>query len=267
MSLVYSVVPFPRASEASLSTLKTDFDRDGFVVVRNFLPSAELAELQANLDRYIRDIVPTLPPADAFYEDRDRPETLKQLQRLDRDPFFAEYQRNRRWTELAETLLGEPAASDQPEWFNKPAGTNHVTPPHQDNFYFCLTPPSVLTIWLALERVDAENGCLRYVVGSHDRGIRPHAKSKILGFSQGLTDYSTDDFTRERAALLAPGDAVAHHGLTIHRADANLSPSRPRPSFALVFKALSTQRDQAAYERYLASAKQQHQEMGLGQGE
>jgi phytanoyl-CoA hydroxylase len=252
-----------KSSTFQSPTLKSDFDRDGFVIVRNFLPAVELAELQGNLDRYIREVVPTLPAADAFYEDRARPETLKQLQRMDRDPFFAEYQRNRRWTELAETLLGESAASDQPEWFNKPAGTNHVTPPHQDNFYFCLTPPSVLTIWLALDQVDAENGCLRYVAGSHTRGFRPHAKSKILGFSQGITDYSAEDFTRERAALLAPGDAVAHHGMTIHRADANLSLSRNRRSFALVFKGASCQRDQAAYDRYLTSAKQQHQEMGL----
>ena len=144
----------------------------------------KLNVLKQNLDRYIREVVPTVPDSDAFYEDRSRPETLKQLQRMDRDAFFAEYRQNREWEALAETLLGEPAAADQPEWFNKPPGTNHVTPPHQDNFYFCLTPPSVLTIWLALDRVDAENGCLRYVAGSHLRGFRPHARSKTSSASR-----------------------------------------------------------------------------------
>src|SRR6476660_793451 len=132
-----------------VNDLKSDFDRDGFVVLRNFLPADELAVLRQNLDRYVCDVVPKLPDSDAFYEDRTRPETLKQLQRMDRDPFFAAYKRNLRWVALAETLLGEPATAEQPEWFNKPPGTNHVTPPHQDNYYFCLTPPSVLTIWLA----------------------------------------------------------------------------------------------------------------------
>ena len=245
------------------SDLKTNCDRDGFVVVRNFLPADELEVLQQNLDRYIREVVPTLPDSDAFYEDRSRPETLKQLQRMAGEPFFAEYSRNPRWVALAEALLGEPAAAEQPEWFNKPPGTNHVTPPHQDNFYFCLTPPSVLTIWLALDRVDAENGCLRYVAGSHLRGYRTHVKSKILGFSQGIADYTPDDFTRERAILLEPGDAVVHYGMTIHRADANLSATRHRRSFALVFKGASCRRDQAAYDRYLASAREQHQELGL----
>src|SRR3954451_24002172 len=162
--------------------LKPDFDRDGFVVIRGFLPADELEVLRQNLDRYIREVVPTLPDSEAFYEDRSRPETLTQLQRMGRDPCFAEYSRNPRWVALAEALLGEPAAADQPEWFDKPPGTNRVTPPHQDNSYFCLTPPNVLTIWLALDDVDAENGCLRYVAGSHLRGYRKHAKSKNLGF-------------------------------------------------------------------------------------
>jgi phytanoyl-CoA hydroxylase len=246
-----------------VSVLKINCDRDGFVVIRRFVAAEQLAVLQQNLDRYIRDVVPTLPDSDAFYEDRSRAETLKQLQRMDRDPFFAEYRQNRDWAALAETLLGEPAAADQPEWFNKPPGANHVTPPHQDNFYFCLVPPSVLTIWLALDRVDAENGCLRYVAGSHLRGLRPHARSNILGFSQGITDYSAEDFTQERAVLLDPGDAVAHFGLTIHRADANLSTMRHRRSFAMVFKGDSCRRDEEAYQRYLASARIQRRDMGL----
>lgn len=247
----------------SLSDLKTSCDRDGFVVIRDFLAADEFAVLEQNLQRYIREIVPTLPDGDAFYEDRSRPQTLKQLQRMDRDPFFAKYRQHRDWVALTKVLLGEPAATDQPEWFNKPPGTNHVTPPHQDNFYFCLAPPNVLTIWLALDRVDAENGCLRYVAGSHLRGLRPHARSNILGFSQGITDYSAEDFTQERAVLLEPGDAVAHYGMTIHRADANLSTTRHRRSFAMVFKGASCRRDDDAYQRYLASARMQRQEMGL----
>lgn len=242
---------------------KQEFDLHGFVVVRQFLPVVEQAELQANLDRYIREVVPTLSDADAFYQERSRPETLKQLQRMGQDPFFREYMQHPRWRALAEALIGEPVRADEPEWFNKPPGTNHVTPPHQDNYYFCLAPPHVVTIWLALDTIDAENGCLRYVDGSHQRGFRSHARSKILGFSQGITDYAADDFTREVAALLAPGDAVAHHGMTIHRADANLSQTRQRRSFALVFKGQSCQRDEAAFARYQASARQQHQELGL----
>lgn len=239
------------------------YDEHGFVTVRQLLEKQDFADLRDNLDRYIRDVVPTRPHADAFYVDRSRPETLKQLQRMGCDPYFRDYVQHPRWTTLAESLVGEAVQADQPEWFNKPPGTNHVTPPHQDNYYFCLAPSNVVTIWLAMDSVDAENGCLRYVHGSHRNGFRKHAKSKILGFSQGITDYTPDDFTREVAVPLQPGDAVAHHGMTIHRADANMSITRHRRSFAIVFRGVSCQRDEAAFARYQAAAREQHQELGL----
>jgi phytanoyl-CoA hydroxylase len=242
---------------------KQAYDEQGFVIVRQFLTAADFADLKSNLDRYIRDVVPGLPDSDAFYQDRSRPETLKQMQHMGGDPYFRDYVRHPKWIALAEALLGEPARADEPEWFNKPPATRHVTPPHQDNYYFCLKPPHVLTIWLALDRVDAENGCLRYVAGSHLGGYRPHARSKILGFSQGITDYGADDFMREEAIILEPGDAVAHHGMLIHRADANLSPTRHRRSFAMVFRGESVERDAEAFARYQASAREQHQSMGM----
>jgi len=247
----------------SFKAEKQKYDQDGFVVVRQLLGDKDFKDLKDNVDRYIRDIVPTLPDGDAFYQDRSKPETLKQMQRMGNDPYFLEYSKHSRWNALAEALIGEPVTADQGEWFNKPPGTNHVTPPHQDNYYFCLKPVNVLTIWLALDPVDAENGCLRYVSGSHERGIRKHAKSSILGFSQGIADYTADDFTREIAVPLQPGDVVAHHGNTIHRADANLSPTRSRRSFAMVFRGASCQRDEEAFARYSSAAKEQHQAMGL----
>ena len=151
----------------SESPLKAQYDEDGFVVVRQFLPVDEFADLRANLDRYITEVVPSLPDSDAFYHDRSRPETLKQLQNMGGEPFFTEYREHERWRQLASELIGEPSETKHPEWFNKPPGTEHPTPPHQDNYYFCLRPCNVLTMWLALDDVDAENGCLRYVRGSH----------------------------------------------------------------------------------------------------
>ena len=239
------------------------YAEQGFIILREFLDGALMAELNQQLSRYINDVVPQLADSDAFYEDRSRPETLKQLNRMDSDAFFREYATHPHWQTAAQTLVGEAVLAGRPEWFNKPPCTRHVTPPHQDNYYFCLAPPHVVTIWLALDDVDVENGCLRYVAGSHRGGYRPHAKSRILGFSQGITDYSADDFVRETAVILKAGDAVAHHGMTIHRADANHSTTRHRRSFAMVFQGQSCERDPEAFARYQQSARQQHQEMGL----
>lgn len=239
------------------------YQQDGFVIVRQFLNATELEELRTHLNRYIREVVPTLSDKHAFFDDKSRPETLKQMQYMDGDAFFAEYVRHPKWVALAEALVGESAKADSPEWFNKPPGTNHVTPPHQDNYYFNLKPSNVITIWLALDVVDAENGCLRYVKASHRRGIRAHSRSNVLGFSQGITDYGAEDRANEVEIHLQPGDVVAHHGETIHRADANRSPTRNRRAFAIVFRGQSCQRDEEAFARYMAAAKAQHEALGL----
>lgn len=243
-----------------LREIKSRYDHDGFAVVRQPLPPMDFSTLKQNVDRYIRDVVPGLPASDAFYDaDRSRPETLKQLQRMELDPFFSEYLSHPVWKQLAEALLGEEANATGAEWFNKPPGTNHITPPHQDNYYFNLTPPKVLTIWMALDHVDLENGCLRYVPGSHERGIRPHGRTRTLGFSQGIVDYGDSDYATEVPIPLAPGDLTVHHGNTIHRADANSSVTRHRRSFAMVFKGISCRRDEVAFANYLAASKQ-HEE-------
>src|SRR4051794_17371445 len=113
------------------AALKKTYDTDGFVVIRSFLSPFELKRLTDNLDRYIREVVPHLPDGDAFYDDRNRPETLKQMNRIQQDPFFAEYLKHPLWTTAATSLLGEPASVQGAEWFNKPPNTQHPTPPHQ----------------------------------------------------------------------------------------------------------------------------------------
>lgn len=249
----------------STSTASERFLADGHVVLTGFLPPQELRELEQQLDRYIAEIVPTLPDTDAFFHERGKPETLKQLQHMAGDPFFADFPRRARWQEMAETLLGEPVIGQGCEWFNKPPGCDHPTPPHQDNYYFCLEPPNVVTFWLALDVINQENGCLRVVPGSHRRGIRPHARTQVLGFSQGITDYNDQDRRQEHAVVLQPGDLSAHHGELIHRADPNHS-ARPRRAFAIVYRGESCQRNPQAYERYQQQVRAQHSAMGLDDG-
>ena len=242
---------------------KSEYDREGFVIVPKFLPNADLAELTENINRFIREVVPTMPDGDAFYQDKTRPETLKQIHHMNIDPFFAEYRQHPRWLAFAHAMLGEAAKAKEPEWFNKPPETNHPTPPHQDNYYFCLEPPQVLTMWVALDKVDEENGCLRYVAGSHLLGTRTHGSTNVLGFSQGINDYGPDDTAKETIIRLERGDMACHHGQLIHRADPNRSSSRHRRSFAMVLVGDSAQQDEQRFARYIAARDSQHTDQGL----
>jgi phytanoyl-CoA hydroxylase len=243
------------------------FDREGFIVVRGFLSVRELVDLNRQLDRYIREVVPRQPATHAFYQDKQRAETLKQLQFLEEDAFFEGYRRHPRWVDLWESLMGVEAGGFVPKWFNKPPGADpgmaHPTPPHQDNFYAFYVPCDYATIWVALDAADAENGGLHYLPGSHRRGFRPHATTQVLGFSQGITDYGQADLAAEVAVPLQPGDALVHHGMTIHRADANRSKDRQRRAFAIEMTGVGIGQDEEAYARHRSQVAAQHQRLGV----
>jgi phytanoyl-CoA hydroxylase len=110
-------------------------------------------------------------------------------------------------------------------------------------------------MWLALDDVDEENGCVRYVRGSHREAMRPHAASGVLGFSQGMTDFGTDDDLANEVALPAkPGDLLVHHAMTIHRAGGNESANRTRRSLGFIYfaeRARENREGKGAYQQRL----------------
>jgi phytanoyl-CoA hydroxylase len=232
---------------------KATFEQDGFVAVPRFCDAAELQALEAALARFIAERVPALPVEHVFYEDKANLGTLKQIQRMhEHDDFFGEFFEGKP-KRLAEEILGEKVVGKNLQYFNKPPALGQATPPHQDGFYFMLEPCRALTMWMALDMVDEENGCVRYVRASHTRGMRPHGRTKTLGFSQGITDFAQSaDSKNEVACLAQPGDLLAHHALTIHRADANASATRTRRALGFIYYGESAREDLAAHKSYQA---------------
>jgi phytanoyl-CoA hydroxylase len=236
-----------------VQSLCSDLNDNGYVVLPEFVHGTQLDELQSKIDEFIRNVVPAMPSEFVFFEDKQRPETLKQLQSLhEYDEFFAQLFLEGRFPALAAALLGQEVAPSNIQYFNKPPGVGQLTPAHQDGFYFKLEPCEALTMWLALDAMDEENGCMRYVRGSHRRGMRPHGRTNTLGFSQGITDYpGEEDVSEERTVSVQPGDVIVHHAMAIHRADANRS-NRPRRALGLIYYAASAREDASLKDTYQA---------------
>lgn len=237
-----------RHNEAAEDGLAAGFAEDGFVALRSFLGGEELSEMLENVDRFLEHVLPGLPPEHVFFEDKQDPKSLKQIQQMgDHDRWFDERFRRGRFRDLAEQLLAGPVTPKNMQYFNKPPLSGKSTPPHQDGFYFMLEPCEALTMWLALDEVDEENGCVRYVPGSQNSGLRDHATTGTLGFSQGIVEYTTDN---ELPMSASPGDLLAHHALTIHRADGNRSATRSRRALGLIYYSERAREDAAAHARY-----------------
>jgi len=241
-------------SDANLSKR---FRTDGYAALPRFIHGVEFSDLLAHVDRFIRDLVPQLPLEQVFYEDKNDPSTLKQIQHMgDHDPWFHELFTASPFRDVAELLLDGPVVPKNMQYFNKPPNIGQPTPPHQDGYYFMLDPCEAVTMWLAMDDVDEDNGCVRYVRGSHKHGIRKHARTQTLGFSQGIADYPTDqDREAETAFPAMPGDLLVHDAMTIHRADGNRSTTRTRRALGFIYYSKRAREDtqaHAAYQRKLA---------------
>jgi phytanoyl-CoA hydroxylase len=233
--------------------LKSGFDKDGFIFLPGLLDQSEIGELRERVNRFIAEKSSTLPTEHIKFESKEDPSTLKMIQDLHvYDSFFEDFLLKSSFTKLAEKLLGEEVLGKTVEYFNKPPKIGKATPPHQDGYYFMLKPMSAVTMWLALEDVDAENGWVSYVKGSHKLGMRHHAFTDTLGFSQGIADFGTPaDLEKEVFFTTKPGDLLVHHALTIHRASPNTSEHRTRKAMGLIYFGVSAEEDVAAKRAYV----------------
>jgi len=238
---------------SNLSTHRAKFLADGFVHLPGFLNAEEVGELKLNVARFIRDVAPTMPAEHVFYEDKSDANTLKQLQEMFAyDDYFFMLMFGSKFEKLAKELLNHQVRGENMQYFNKPPGIGQPTPAHQDGYYFMLEPNEAVTMWLALDDVDEENGCVRYVRGSHHHGLRAHGQTETLGFSQGLLDFGTDDDVNHEVAFpAAPGDLLVHHALTVHRADGNQSTNRTRQALGFIYYSTGAKEDPNKKQRQL----------------
>lgn len=229
-----------------------DYERDGVVMIRQFLTAEDVAAVRAELERYIRDDLAG-KPTDAATMEADG-KTVRNLWRLERhnDPLRVLAERADIRAIIAPLVHGEPVL-EAVETFNKPARIGSGVPYHQDNAYFCQTPPDMLTVWIAIDAVTPENGPVFFVKGSHLGGVLPTKPSGVRGNSIGMAEPSTVPLEEQFRGLLAPGDATIHHCNTIHHSAPNTT-EHSRLGLLFVFRGSHTQTDPALKITYTAAA-------------
>ncbi|WP_342645578.1 phytanoyl-CoA dioxygenase family protein [Mucilaginibacter sp. CSA2-8R] len=239
--------------------IKKDFERDGYVFIPAFFNADQVTAVKWELERYITEVVPHMPANHVMYEDKANPATLKQMQDLQtHSAFFNNLMCGSELEKLAEAVLGEKVIGKNVEYFNKPPRIGKSTPPHQDAYYFNIKPTQAVTMWMALEDADEQNGCVGYLSGSHKKGMRPHGRTSTIGFSQSITDYGTpEDLASLRKFPAKPGDLLIHHAMTVHVAGPNITESKSRKALGLIYFGESVQPDLEAKEAYMKSLNAQ----------
>jgi len=226
--------------DASFENLATTFAKDGYLQIPEIADGVEVAFIRAKLEAmwasrtgfdqgYQFDLVgdddenKVLAFPQIIHPSMFAPELLK-------TKFFFQAQA------LARKLLGPKARFSSDHALLKKPLIGPETPWHQDHGF---RDPAFefqeVSIWLALQPTDMQNGCMQFMAGSHQWGRLPHQSlngNEKVHAVECIGDFDPEDAI---ACPLPAGGCTVHGGLTLHSAGPNHS-TRPRAAWVLIFE-------------------------------
>jgi phytanoyl-CoA hydroxylase len=210
-----------------LSQEQIDFYRDnGYLILHNFLTAEELATWRGALDSAIRERGKVLIPGHDWTIDDDSYYGKVFVQRVNLWQDSAAI-RQLIWDgqlgKLAAELAGvdgmrlwhDQALIKQP-WAN-PTGW------HLDNPFWSWFSRDAISLWVALDDVTVQNGCLYFLPGTHKT-----ARYDNSGIGENLSDifkiYPEWGKVHAVPAEMKAGSCSFHNGLIAHGAGPNMTP-------------------------------------------
>jgi ectoine hydroxylase-related dioxygenase (phytanoyl-CoA dioxygenase family) len=214
-----------KLSPATLDFAKELYERNGFVVLKEAIPRELIATIHTALLKAVQEDQITNKSRDLHVFPNGEISSAHNLA-----DYLEEYTgliRLPNVRELVGKIYGELSdAVFNSSYFAKPKLIGLETKPHQDNAFFCMSPPEIATCWIPLTFADTSNGGLYYFAGSHQAGNLPHAPEGNLGASMCINseyvDVVASRYPKQYVSIEA-GDCILHNPLVVHGSDANLS--------------------------------------------
>ena len=144
---------------------------------------------------------------------------------------------------ITQQLLGSEARYLGDHAIMKPARTGVETPWHQDEAYWDGgMEHHSLSVWMPLQDVNMENGCMQFIPSAMDIEVRPHHTINNDPRIHGL-EIDELDTSRAVACPLPAGGATFHYCRTPHYTGANHS-DEPRRAYILGIGTLPNMREE-----------------------
>jgi non-haem Fe2+, alpha-ketoglutarate-dependent halogenase len=129
--------------------------------------------------------------------------------------------------DLVEGILGPNFYCWASSFFIKEPYSKSTVGWHQDAYYWPMHPHNSVTVWMAFDDVDAENGGMKIIPGSHQHGLIKHKRSEKTDSVLTL-ELETGTFSESDAVQfqLKAGEISLHDDRAVHGSPANPSARR-----------------------------------------
>lgn len=197
----------------SILSLQTNYEEDGYVIIRNLLDAQILSEVQEHVDWLSRK-----------FPDRNE---IGDHKLVKNDPFWLKLAAYPPSLDVAQQFIGSDIALFASSYFTKKPFSGQPTLWHQDGVYWPLEPPKVISLWIAVDDSTPENGCLRVIPGTHKLDLKEfHENKDIPNSLESEIDLKYVDEPKAVNIVLNAGDVSIHHPNIIHGSKANTSSKR-----------------------------------------
>ena len=234
------------------------FGRDGFLILRNFVDPRRCDTIR---DIALAHLAHRVPPLETEYEyahkskeERERTSgagvplfekeaSIRRLRQVyDRDIVFREWIEDPDIRPILEQILGDTAVltlAHHNSIMTKLPHTSTQTRWHQDFRYWHFEDDRLVSVWLALDEENENNGVLEFIPGSHKLRFEPSQFDEKEYFTQ--THEANKALIKTKVSNpLHKGDVVLFHCKLLHRANKN-STDEPKISFVYTAKAKNNQ--------------------------
>lgn len=217
--------------------------RDGFLKPRYRLPEADLKQLQDMARRLIADN-PHIKGEP--YAHMQSPGYSHQNLQCGRE--WLDFMCKPSILDIVEDLIGPDIVLWSSAVFHKEAMTGGRVNYHRDSVYFPIKPLVSPNVWIAVTPSTIENGCVRYVPGSHaarEHGRHVHKPGDRLAPDVFVPDLLENAEAYEREAVpveLEAGEMVIVDAFTVHGGAPNRS-AHDRTGFSVRYYPASSYYD------------------------
>ena len=215
--------------QAELTVNLEEYQEQGFTIVRGLFSREEV---EAYKEHYMALNAAGIGGFKREQEAADESDPLKKFPRMVHmhrwDETSLKFMLDERIRRCMVALLGEEPYAVQTMLYFKPPGARGQAL-HQDQAPLKVQPGTCMAAWLALDRCDAENGCLQLVPGTQDLPLictvdadtTQSFTNKTIPLPEGMEPVD---------AVMETGDVLFFNGQVLHGSFPNTSQDRFRRS-------------------------------------